>query len=142
MDVDIYSDGSGNTQTKNGGWAYRILIDGKLVAEDSGHIKDATNNSAELRGAIEGLKKALEICKNLSDKKTYSLISDSKLVLGYADGTYSCKAQHLITLYLELKELSSKLNLQTTWVKSHSGDLNNEACDKLAKSARKNVPAG
>ena len=137
MKIEIYSDGSGNTMEGDGGWAYRIIVDDSVVAECSGYLDNATNNVAELYGAVEGLKEAIALTVNKLDTKEYTLYSDSKLVLGYANGSYACKAEHLLPLYIKIRELYTLINLKTVWVKGHSGNTHNEACDKLAKAARK-----
>lgn len=137
MKIDVYSDGSGNTFDSDGGWGFRVLIDGKVLLDGSGYLPAATNNVAELRAAIEGLKAAK---KHIADTKPVTtevtLISDSQLVLGYANGRYKCKAIHLAKLYIEVKGLFNELNTTAKWVKGHSGDEHNEACDVLAKVGR------
>jgi ribonuclease HI len=137
MKIEIYSDGSGNYLAGNGGWAYRIVIDGLVKHDKGGYLPYATNNVAELYAAVEGLKevKTMLELQEFSNAECW-LISDSKLVLGYADGTYKCKAAHLQQLYLTIRDLYCSLNLKTKWVKGHSGNVHNEACDKIAKSAR------
>ena len=145
MKIEIYSDGSCNTVKDIGGWAFRIVVDGCVVIERGGHLPYATNNVAELFAAVEGLEEAqkLELNSELDQTREYWLISDSKLVLGYADGTYACKAQHLMPLYLKIRSHFKTMNLHVKWVKGHAGNTHNEACDKLAKSARRQQePAG
>jgi len=66
----------------------------------------------------------------------FILVSDSQLVLRYASGEYQCRKPHLVPLYCKLRQLHNKLNIKTRWVKGHSGDLHNERCDILAKTAR------
>lgn len=144
MKIQVYSDGSGNTFSGTGGWAYRIIIDGEVKAQAGGHLPYATNNVAELYGAVEGLSET----KRILDAGAHEdfecwLVSDSKLVLGYADGSFKCKAKHLEVLHKKIRELYVSLSVKTLWVKGHSGDTHNEACDKLAKAARKSSePAG
>ena len=139
MKVEIYADGSGNTFNSDGGYGYRIVLDGALSHEGSGYLASATNNVAELTAAIEGLKYVAGL-RSAGIRQQYSdeviLISDSQLVLGYASGRYQCKALHLTQLYIELRQLYKELNCTQRWVKGHSGDEHNEGCDKLAKAAR------
>jgi len=135
--INVYSDGSGNTFDSDGGYGYHILLDGVLLEKGSGYVTKATNNTMELQGAISGLEAAKKyINANQLQDVNVILISDSQLVLGYASGRYQCKAMHLLPLYIELRKLYKELNVETRWVKGHSGDVNNEACDKLAKAAR------
>jgi len=137
MKIDVYSDGSGNTFDSDGGWGFRILVDDKVLLDDSGYLPAATNNVAELTAAIEGLKAAKAYIAAAKPKNPQvTLISDSQLVLGYANGQYKCKAIHLAQLYIQVKSLFSELRTTAKWVKGHSGDPNNEACDALAKAGR------
>lgn len=139
--MEVYVDGSGNTFNSDGGYSYRIVIGTKVCAEGSGYIGKATNNVAEITAAIHGLDRAARLLEENTELKNsvsrVVLISDSKLVLGYASGTYKCKAAHLFSLYIKLRQLYEKLNCDARWVKGHSGNEHNEACDKLAKTARR-----
>jgi ribonuclease HI len=143
--IEIYSDGSGNTFDSDGGYGYRLVVDGVPHSDGSGYISKATNNVAEIQAAISGLIAVREYKHNIvfsaeylliqSDVKV-TLISDSQLVLGYATGRYQCKALHLTQLYIQLRQLFKELNAEAKWVKGHSGNEHNEACDLLAKKAR------
>lgn len=143
INITVYSDGSGNTFDSDGGWAFRILINDVHLIDGSGYLEKATNNVAELKSAIEGLKKAKEyissykeVHEGLNVEYNVTLVSDSQLTLGYANGVYQCKAIHLSKFYIELRNLYNELDAKTRWVKGHSGEEHNEACDKLAKKAR------
>ena len=107
----------------------------------------ATNNVAELTAAIAGLE---YISTNdvpgvhnpaggVDEEISVCLVSDSKLVLGYATGEYQCKAMHLLPLCLKLRKLYRSFSATTRWVRGHTGDEHNERCDVLAKAAREQV---
>lgn len=140
MTIEVYSDGSGNTFDSDGGYGWRLVVDGVLITEGNGYLPSATNNVAEITAAIKGLIAAENYIQGSSLLSQCSpkvvLVSDSQLVLGYASGRYKCKALHLTTLYLQLRKVFGSLAADTRWVKGHSGDEHNEACDKLAKAAR------
>lgn len=131
--IEIYTDGSGTVGDKPCGWGYVIVEDGEKVFEDCGSLPKGTNNVAELTAAVKGLAYAA-LYKKGHDK--YVLVSDSQLVLNYADGNYRIKAMHLTDLYCKLRRLYNHLNAEGRWVKGHSGDEHNERCDELAKTAR------
>lgn len=140
MTIEVYSDGSGNTFDSDGGYGWRLVVDGTLVAQGSGYLPKATNNVAEITAAIEGLKYAAKYIGMLGIQPPQTasvvLVADSQLVLGYATGAYKCKALHLTSLYIELKKAFKAVGATTRWVKGHAGDEHNEGCDQLAKAAR------
>ena len=139
--IEVYSDGSGNTFNGDGGYGWRLIVNGILYREGNGYLSSSSNNFAELTAAIRGLEAASEYINRdntvlLSDTRSVVLVSDSQLVLGYANGSYKCKALHLAPLCIELKKLYKATEASTRWVKGHNGDEHNEGCDKLAKAAR------
>jgi ribonuclease HI len=136
MRVEIYCDGSseGNS-TGKGGYGYVIVVDGVKHSEGSGHMPVATNNTAEITAAIEGLK-YVSGNSALCGASEIIIVSDSQLVLKYATGEYRCKKPHLIPFYIELRKYYGQLKATTRWVKGHNGDKYNETCDRLAKAAK------
>jgi len=140
MKIEVYADGSGNTFNSDGGYGWRLVVDGALFSEGSGYLSSATNNVAEITAAIKGLDAAHVFIQQAGiqpeDAADVILVSDSQLVLGYANGSYKCKALHLTQLYIQLRKVFGLLKASTRWVKGHSGDEHNEGCDRLAKSAR------
>jgi ribonuclease HI len=135
--IEVYSDGSGNTMASDGGFGWRIVVDGIFLEEGNGYLPQATNNTAELTAALEGMKRAdALIQQNSWQNAKVVLVSDSQLVLNYANGKWRCKAEHLASLRGELQRVYNKVDADVRWVKGHNGDTNNEACDKLAKAGR------
>ena len=133
--IEVFSDGSGNTLASDGGYGWRVVVDGTFLEEGCGYIPQATNNIAELTAAIEGLRRTESIItQNGWTLAKVVLVSDSQLVLGYASGKWRCKAEHLRPLRADLQQLYGRLDADTRWVKGHSGDEHNEATDRLAKT--------
>lgn len=141
MHIEVYSDGSATVATKPGGYGFVVVIDGTKRTEGSGQMLTATNNDAELEGAIQGLASVLKMI--VDDPAAFplgyevTLVSDSQIVLGWADGTYRFKQKNKRNKFDQLMYLVKKLRVKTRWVEGHSGDDNNERCDKLANDARK-----
>lgn len=144
MKIEVYADGSATTKENAGGWGSVVLIDGKLHKELSGHLPTATNNDAELLAAIGGLKYVHEYLLSIPfigpHDLEITLISDSQIILNWANGSFRFKQLDKVHLYEELRKLVKDHHVKTKWVKGHSGDFWNDRCDKLANLARKNLP--
>jgi ribonuclease HI len=144
MKVEIYSDGSATTKGNPGGWASVVLIDGILTRELYGHLESATNNDAELIAAIKGLDYVMEYLCALQGsfplEFDVTLISDSQIILNWANGSYRFKQEDKLPLYDHLRRLVTKLKVKTKWVKGHGTDQWNCRCDHLANLARKKIP--
>ena len=139
--VEIYTDGSSNTQTRKGGWGF-ILVqkvnDLMFEIEYSGTEDNTTNNRMELTAAI----KALEyVDKNIKDK-SITIYSDSQYVVkGITQWIYSWKETEYkggdmpnIDLWKKLDILNNHIGkIKWNWVKAHNGDKYNEIADKLSK---------
>ena len=163
MKIDLYADGSATTDSKPGGYGWVMTLNGNKHAEGYGHMDKASNNDAELEAAIQGLIEVFKFTAKVCDdpkcvhgfilpalpngdqtacpnvhKGHYSvtLVSDSKLVLGWADGTYRFKQVTKLESYQKLRALVQRMHVKTRWVRGHAGDEHNERCDKLANFAR------
>lgn len=140
MKIEVYSDGSATIKTKPGGYGYVIVFDGVKVSEGNGHMPQATNNDAELEGALQGLAAVLKMRiegKIPIGTHEVFLVSDSQIVLGWVDGTFRFKQRDKRHKYDQLCHVVKKLNVKTRWVEGHTGDTHNERCDKLANEGRK-----
>jgi ribonuclease HI len=144
----LYTDGSSSHITNEGGWAYIIYSDDGFVTQDYGYEKTATNNSMELKAAIEG------IWHLASQKCHINLYSDSAYMIntlrnewwkdweknGWVkrDGVPTPNSGY----WRELIYLLKFNPISLIKVKAHSGDKLNDYCDKLAKEARKTQGLG
>lgn len=142
INIRVYSDGSATVATKPGGYAWVMIVNGEKHSEGSGHMELASNNDAELQGAIKGLEAAAVYLLQeaagkfpLPDFKV-TLISDSQIILNWISGAYQFKQVEKMQSFFRLRALVEKLKVETEWVKGHSGDLYNERCDELANIAR------
>lgn len=139
----LYTDGSSSHITNEGGWSYIILSDEGFVTQNYGYEALATNNSMELKAAIEGIK-------YLSNQDCrIQLYSDSAYMINSLrnewwkdwdkNGWLKKNGQPTPNslLWKELIELLKINQVDFIKVKAHSGDKLNDYCDKLAKEARK-----
>jgi ribonuclease HI len=77
---------------------------GTLLAEISERLGKTTNNQAEYRAVIEGLRKALKM-----GAKRVTLYADSELVVRQLSGRYRVKNAGLLPLYQEAVRLIGSL---------------------------------
>lgn len=130
MKVEVYTDGSATTKDKPGGWAYVVVSDGVKHYEGSGAIPNATNNDAELEAAIQGLASILKSA--FANSTDITLVSDSEIILKWANGTYRFKQESKRPKYDQIRWLMNRLKAKTRWVEGHAGHEWNERADKLA----------
>ena len=126
----LYSDGAsrGNPGRAAIGAALYRLVDGRprlhgQVSESIGH---ATNNVAEYRALIEGLKLAQE-----QNPERLTVRADSQLLIRQLEGRYRVKNVVLQPLYLEAKRILNKIPHRL----EHVPREENVVADALANAA-------
>ncbi len=130
--VTLFSDGSALGNPGPGGYG-TILRYGGSERELSGGEPHTTNNRMELRGVIEGLKALKEPCE-------VEIVSDSSYVVkGINEWLRNWVARDFKKvknpdLWREYLDVSRPHRIRATWVRGHDGHIENERCDKLAKS--------
>lgn len=140
-EILIFTDGSCDTTSGDGGWAYLLDFNGRQK-EDSGFTANTTNNRMELSAAVYALKALKESCN-------VTLTTDSQyLKKAFTDGwlknwqkngwkTANKKDVKNKDLWLELLDLAKIHTLNWAWTKGHAGHPENERVDTLALEARK-----
>jgi ribonuclease HI len=101
--------------------------DGTILDARSEAIGVATNNVAEYRALIEGLRRALEI--GIDD---LTVVSDSELIVKQMRGEYRVKNEALRALSLEAASLAGQLGRV---VYTAVGREHNELADRLVNEA-------
>lgn len=141
MLIEAYADGSATVATKPGGYGWVIVVNGEKYSEGFGHIPLATNNDAELEGAIQVLAQVLRLMMNHSSfiGAEVHLRCDSQIVLNWANNTSKFTQKHKVAKYDALRSLMIRTKAKTVWVEGHSGHEHNERCDKLANIGRLNT---
>lgn len=149
MKVELYTDGAA---CRNGmedavaGWAWCLLVNGEIIAENSGKILGGSNNQGELQSIIEGLCFIYENAKDLDYPIT--VYSDSTYCIkGITEWVYNWKKNNWYRNGKQTAELKNKeywkkldkinnyLNITWQWVKGHDGNKFNEYVDDLAYRA-------
>jgi ribonuclease HI len=93
-ELTLFIDGASRGNPGHAGIGIRIEADGDFLAEHCEYIGCTTNNVAEYRALIKGLKIAAEFKAN-----RVIIFSDSELVVRQMNGTYKVKSGGLLPLY-------------------------------------------
>ena len=133
--VEMYTDGACRGNPGPGGWGVLLRYAGVEKTLHGGEAM-STNNRMELTAVIKGLEALTRPCK-------VHITTDSKYVLkGVTEWMANWKLRNWRTaskkpvlnveLWKELDELVVKHELEWSWVKGHSGHVENEIADQLA----------
>ena len=140
-EVVAYTDGSCDTGSGRGGWAY-LLTRGGRSRSASGFEPGTTNNRMELTAAVKALEALKRPCR-------VTLVTDSEyLKKAFTAGwlerwqrngwrTASKQPVKNRDLWERLLELASLHEIRWEWTRGHSGHPENELVDRLALEARR-----
>ncbi|MCB0416000.1 MAG: ribonuclease HI family protein [Bdellovibrionaceae bacterium] len=126
----LYCDGAARGNPGPAAFGYVILEGDEKVAEAGECLGIATNNVAEYKGLIHGLRHCLELGAAAVRVRT-----DSELMTRQLNGQYKVKSPHLVPLFQEARELLRQFqNSQVEHVRrEHNKDADamaNKALDK------------
>lgn len=139
--VTATTDGSCETRTGEGGWAYRLAY-GDHVRTASGYEAGTTNNRMELTAAVRALEALREPCD-------VTIVTDSRYLqqaftAGWLDAwlrngwrTADKRSVKNQDLWRRLLELTAIHDVRWTWTRGHAGHTHNEEVDQLALRARR-----
>jgi ribonuclease HI len=124
----LFTDGGARGNPGPAAYAYVLEAgDGTVLAAHGEAIGRATNNVAEYRGLVEGLRKAGELGVD-----ELEIVSDSELMVKQMRGEYRVKNEALRDLSLEAGRLARRLGRVTyTAVRRE----HNELADRLVNEA-------
>lgn len=124
----------GNPGPAGYGALVRDALTGEVLAEVAEAIGHATNNVAEYRGLIAGLRAAAEV----DPAARVEVRMDSKLVVEQMSGRWKIRHPDLMPLALQARDAAAALGaVSYTWVprdrNAHADRLANEAMDAAAR---------
>ena len=123
--IEIYTDGAYSSSRNQGGWAFIVVQDNKVIYKEYNGLLNTTNNRMEIMGML----KALEYIKSNELQLPIKIYTDSMYVIGTL--TLNWKMKKNIDLWEKLLPLVNK-DIQYLHVKGHDGNKFNEECDKWA----------
>jgi ribonuclease HI len=128
VNARLSTDGGARGNPGPAAYAYVLETDdGTVLAAHGEAIGVATNNVAEYRALVEGLRKAAELGVD-----ELEVVSDSQLVVEQMRGAYKVKNLRLRELWEEAQELADRLGkVRYTVVRRE----HNELADRLVNEA-------
>ena len=141
-EVELFTDGACSGNPGPGGWAAILRLrkadGGEREKELSGGDPETTNNKMELMGAIAELEALKRPCTvRLYTDSRYVMDGATKWIHGWKRNgwrTADKKPVKNVELWHRLAAASAPHKLHWTWVKGHSGHVENERADVLARS--------
>ena len=131
--VEIWTDGACSGNPGPGGWG-SVLRWCEQERELSGGEFDTTNNRMELMAAIcalESLKRPMKV--KLTTDSIYVKDGITKWI--HAWGKRGWKKVKNPDLWQRLELATDQHEIEWKWIKGHSGHIENERCDELARMA-------
>jgi probable phosphoglycerate mutase len=132
----VMADGGSRGNPGQAAYGAVVFEGDKVLAEVSGKIGVATNNVAEYRGLIAGLKAAHEIDPHAQ----IEVRLDSKLVVEQMSGKWKIRHPEMRELALEAKKIHAHELLDFIWIpresNTHADRLVNEALDGIVETAK------
>ena len=115
------------------GWAFQLLCshgDRFVAAASLG--PNSSNNIGEFTAIIKIIEQAI-----IAQIDQLDIFTDSMLAVQYYEGTCSKDCPHLSQLFETIEKLATATSIQyrLTWIKSHSGDPDNDNVDSMCTAA-------
>lgn len=136
--VTVYTDGSCLGNPGPGGYG-AVMLYRQHRKEINQGFSLTTNNRMELLAAIEALEALIEPCQViLHTDSQYMRQGITKWINGWKRNGWQTKAKEPVKnvdLWLRLDAVQQRHDIDWRWVKGHSGNVENERCDQLAREA-------
>ena len=140
--VDIFTDGACSGNPGPGGWA-AILRWRDTEKELSGYAADTTNNRMEMMAAIQGVEALKQgVGARLYTDSTYVRDGITRWIERWKRNGWRTAAKKPVKnedLWRRLDAALEGHQVEWRWVKGHSGHVENERCDQLARDRIKDA---
>ena len=135
--VEIFTDGACSGNPGPGGWGLVLRYNG-TEKELSGSEVETTNNRMELMAAIEGLRALTRPMRiHIHTDSTYVKDGITKWIVNWKRNGWKTAAKkpvRNVDLWQALDDALVGHKVEWFWVKGHSGHVENERADALARS--------
>jgi len=143
--VEIHTDGACLGNPGPGGWA-ALLRHGSTERELVGGDADTTNNRMELMAAIAGLEALKSPCEVvLHTDSQYVKKGIGEWLPNWIRRGWKTAAGDPVKnrdLWERLSLANTRHQVQWKWVRGHSGNVDNERVDQLARAAAERIREG
>jgi len=140
--VEIFTDGACSGNPGPGGWGTILRWKGQ-EKELSGGQLDTTNNQMELMAAIMGLEMLTRPAHVvLTTDSTYVKDGITKWIINWKKNGWKTAARKPVKnaeLWQRLEKAVEIHDVHWKWVKGHTGHIENERCDELARQATSQI---
>ncbi len=123
----LFCDGASRGNPGPAAYGFAIYQGEDLMDKAGANLGTATNNVAEYRGVIEGLKRCLKLGAD-----SVTVKCDSELVVRQLNGQYKVKSPGLVPLHEEASELLQRFR---DFKVLHVRREQNEVADQLANDS-------
>jgi ribonuclease HI len=136
--VDIYTDGACSGNPGPGGWGSVLIYNGHR-RELSGGETGTTNNRMELQAviaAMEALKRPCQV--TIHTDSVYVMKGVTEWMANWKRRNWRTAGRQAvknIELWQRLEQVLAPHHVRWRWVKGHSGVVENERADELARMA-------
>ena len=135
--VEIFTDGACSGNPGPGGWGLVLRYNG-TEKELSGGEVETTNNRMELMAAIEGLRALTRPMRiHIHTDSTYVKDGITKWIVNWKRNGWKTAAKkpvRNVDLWQALDDALVGHKVEWFWVKGHSGHVENERADALARA--------
>ena len=135
--VEIFTDGACSGNPGPGGWGLVLRYNG-TEKELSGGEVETTNNRMELMAAIEGLRALTRPMRiHIHTDSTYVKDGITKWIVNWKRNGWKTAAKKPVKnvdLWQALDDALVGHKVEWFWVKGHSGHVENERADALARA--------
>lgn len=136
--VEIFTDGACSGNPGPGGWGLVLRYNG-TEKELSGGEVETTNNRMELMSAIEGLRALTRPMRiHIHTDSTYVKDGITKWIVNWKRNGWKTAAKKPVKnvdLWQALDDALVGHKVEWFWVKGHSGHVENERADALARAS-------
>ena len=119
----LFTDGGSRGNPGSAAAAFFLFNDEELVTFGGEYLNTNTNNHAEYKGLLIGLKEALK-----HDIQEISVFMDSELIVKQIKGEYKISSEELKPLFVKVKELMAMFTLISF---NHVPRADNKFADRL-----------